>query len=451
MIAADLLDPRFIDENTVGFDEIRAALDAQSWEELEQASGTTRSEMEEFGAMVGRAQTAVFVWSMGITQHQFGADNVQAIINLGLSRGFVGRPRCGLMPIRGHSGVQGGAEMGAYATVFPGGGPINAENAQKFSDLWGFPVPSKVGLTAPEMIEAADRGELDVLICSGGNFREVLPDPAYSDEALGRIPLRVHMDIVVSQQMLTDPADTVLLLPVSTRYEMPGGVTETSTERRVIFSPEIPGPRIAEARPEWEILMEIAERARPEIADRIHFHDTAEIRRDIARSIPQYAGIEHLSREGDQFQWGGPHLCWGWKFDTPDGKAHFSSVTPPHVEVPEGMFLAATRRGKQFNSMVQGEKDSLNGTRRDAVLISGVDAARLGLRTGDAIRVTNDLGEMNGSVQIAPVLPGTLQLHWPEALVLIDRTKRAPAGVPDYNALVRVEPVNGKVAALAGQ
>ncbi|HLI41958.1 MAG TPA: FdhF/YdeP family oxidoreductase [Streptosporangiaceae bacterium] len=440
MIERDLVDRQFIGEHSAGFADVEQALAAQSWDELERLSGAARAEMEAFARMVGAARTAVFVWSMGITQHEFGADNVQAIINLGLSRGFVGRPGCGLMPIRGHSGVQGGAEMGAYSTVFPGGGPVNATNAEALSKLWGFEVPSSPGLIAPEMIDAAHQGNLDVLVSSGGNFLDVLPDPGYCREALGRIPLRVHMDIVLSSQMLVDPAETVLLLPAATRYEMPGGVTETSTERRVIFSPEIPGPRVGEARPEWEVFMEIAKRARPELAGLLHFDGTAAIRRDIARTIPAYAGIEHLAREGDQFQYGGPHLCWGWKFATPDGKAHFEPVTPPRVEVPEGSFLAATRRGKQFNSMVQGQRDGLTGADRDAVLISAADAARLGLANGDPVRVTNDLGTLSGRAYVAAVQPGTLQLHWPEAEVLIDRSRRAAAGVPDYNAVVRLEP-----------
>ena len=449
MIEAELVDRRFIDEHTSGFDSAAQALSQQSWEDLERLSGTSRAEMRSFGAMVGAAQTAVFVWSMGVTQHEFGADNVQAIINLGLSRGFVGRPRCGLMPIRGHSGVQGGAEMGAYSTVFPGGAAINRENAQSLGALWGFPVPEEPGLTAPQMIDAAHAGRLDVLVCSGGNFLEVLPDPAFSQRALGRIPLRVHLDVVLSGQMLVDPADTVLLLPVSTRYEMAGGVTETSTERRVIFSPEIPGPRIAEARPEWRVLMEIGERARPDLAGKLRYDGTPEIRRDIARTIPAYAGIDQLTQEGDQFQWGSPHLCWGWKFDTADGRAHFSLVTPPVLDVPDGMFLAATRRGKQFNSMVQGGVDGLNGAARDAVLISGHDASRLGFGNGEPVRVISEHGELVATVAVAPVQPGTLQLHWPEALALIDRTKRSPAGVPDYNALVRLERLNGGLAETA--
>ena len=99
------------------------------------------------------------------------------ILNLGLLKGYVGRDKCGLMPIRGHSGVQGGAEMGAYATAFPGGRPINAENASQLSRQYGFEIPAAPGITAPEMVEAAARGELDVLYCLGGNFLRTLPEP----------------------------------------------------------------------------------------------------------------------------------------------------------------------------------------------------------------------------------------------------------------------------------
>ena len=143
------------------------------------------------------------------------------------------------MPIRGHSGVQGGAEMGAYATALPGGLPVTRATAAALADQWGFPVPSRPGITAPEMVDAAAPGDLDVLWMSGGNFLDVLPDPPAVRAALEAVPLRVHQDVVVTSQMLVD-GDDVILLPVATRYEQEGGGTETTTERRVIFSPEIP-------------------------------------------------------------------------------------------------------------------------------------------------------------------------------------------------------------------
>lgn len=439
MIANGWVDQSFIERYTTGFEELKASLDAQSWEELERFSGASRDEMYAFAKMVGEAQKAVFVWSMGITQHECGEDNVRAIINLALSKGFVGREGCGLMPIRGHSGVQGGAEMGAYATVLPGGKPITPENAAQLSQVWGFEVPVTKGLIAPSMIDAAHEGQLDVLFSVGGNFLEVLPEPDYVEDALKRVPLRVHMDIVLSSQMLVEPGEMVVLLPATTRYEIPGGVTETSTERRVIFSPEIPGSRIGEARPEWEVFMELARRVQPDLASQLYFNGTPAIRQEIAQVIPQYAGIQHLQQAGDQFQYGGSHLCFGWNFPTPDGKARFAAVSHSKPELKEGYFLVATRRGKQFNSMVQERKDAITGAVREAVLISREDAQQLGLKDGDSVVLKNELGEFKGRVYTAPIKPGNLQVHWPEGNVLLDRKRRSLEGVPDYNALVRLE------------
>ena len=141
-----------------------------------------------------------------------------------------------------------------------------------------------------------------------------MPNPTYVDEALSRTPLRVHQDIVVSSQMLVDPGETVILLPAATRYEMPGGITQTSTERRIMFSPEIEGRRIGEARPEWEVYLDLARRVKPELADRLTFTGTQAIREEIARVVPMYDGIQHLRKTGDQVQYGGEHLCAGWNF-----------------------------------------------------------------------------------------------------------------------------------------
>jgi len=430
------VDRSFVEDRTTGFTEVEARLGERSWEELEATSGATCERMLEFARLIGEADRGVLVWSMGVTQHEHGEDNVRAIVNLGLARGWVGREGCGLMPIRGHSGVQGGAEMGCYSTALPGGLAVNEENAAALGERWGFAVPSAPGSTAPEMIDAAHARELDVLLSIGGNFLEVLPDPAHVREALSRVPLRVHYDIVLSSQMLVDPAETVLLLPATTRYEIPGGITETSTERRVILSPEVRGPRVAEARPEWEVVLELARRVRPERTEALSYAGgTRQLREEIARVVPLYAGIEKLEGGGDSFQYGGERYPSGAEFPTPDGKARFSAVAPPPPRPPDGLFAVSTRRGKQFNSMVQEQKDSITGAVRDAVMVSAADAERLGITDGDAVRLRSAHGEMSGRALIAPVAPGSLQVHWPEANSLLARDARSKeAGIPDYNA-----------------
>src|SRR2546429_7102769 len=259
---------------------------------------------------------------MGITQHAFGGDAVQMILNLGLTKGYVGRDKCGLMPIRGHSSVQGGAEMGAYATALPGGKPVNTQNAAALSALYGFPVPDWMGLTAPEMVEAGARGELDLLYCVGGNFLRTLPEPGYVRQALANVPMRVHQDIILTDQMFIEAKEEVLLLPAKTRYEQDDGGTETSTERRVMFSPEIPR-QVGEARAEWKILREIAVAVHPERAHLLACETGLKMREEIARVVPFYEGIQNLRDTGDAFQYGGQHLCAHLKFPTPDGNTPF--------------------------------------------------------------------------------------------------------------------------------
>jgi predicted molibdopterin-dependent oxidoreductase YjgC len=339
--------------------------------------------------------------------------------------------------------------MGAYATGFPGGLDQTDENARRLSELWGFDVPVAAGRTAPELVDAAGRGELDVLIAAGGNFLEVLPDPPQVERALARIPLRVHMDIVASPQMLVDPAETVVLLPATTRYEVPGGVTETSTERRVIFSPEVEGPRVPDARSEHWAFGELAARVRPELADKVRFDSTAAMRREIATVVPFYDGIQHLRAQGDSFQYGGPRLCGGWRFPTTDGRARFAAVVPPPTPAANGRLRLSTRRGKQFNSMVHERRDALTGALREAVLVAAQDAQRLGLADGDRVTVRSDHGSLAGHVLIAAVKPGNVQVHWPEGNTLLAADRRsAEAGIPDYNTWVELDP--GPLASQSG-
>ncbi len=447
LIENNWTDNDFIARHTTGFEELKASLQDQSWELLEAASGASREEMLRFARLLAEAKTAIFVWSMGITQHADGVSNVRSIVDLALSRGFIGKPKAGLVPIRGHSGVQGGAEVGCVPNQFPGGVAVDEAGAEKMRELWEFEVPTERGLNAVQMIEAAHEGQLDWFYISGGNFLETLPEPDFVREAIARVPVRIHQDIVLSPQMFVEPSDTVLLLPAQTRYEQRGGGTETSTERRILFSPEIPGRRIGEAKAEWEIPVLIAERAKPELAMRIHFDDGQAIRNEIACTVPTYDGIQHLRKTGDQIQWGGERLCETSdasgkstpKFATPDSRAKFSTIEI-QPEASDGKLRLSTRRGKQFNSMIQNRRDPLNGAVREDVLMNEADAARFGIADGDSILLRGEAGELQGCCRFAPIAPGNVQVHWPEGNVLVKRGVCDPeCGIPDYNSLVEIE------------
>ncbi len=433
LVAEGWIDREFVTRRTSGFEEAMTSVQQQDWELLERESGTTREEMRRFAAMLHAARGGIFVWSMGLTQHAHGVDTIRALINVALALGWLGREKAGLMPIRGHAGVQGGADVGCAPS-------LDEKQRARFEQVWGFELPRFVGRTAADMVGAAHRGEIDAFWITGGNFLETLPDPAAAAEALRRVGTRIHQDVVLSSMMLLEPKDSVVLFPATTRYESAGGGTETSTERRIIFSPEISGRRIGSSKPEWEVFGEVAARVKPEMGEKVRFRSSAQIREEIGKAVPLYAGIEKLAKEGDSFQWGGKRLFADGKFATDDGKARFSVVVPKERRAPAGMLYVSTRRGKQFNSMVQKAVDPLTGASRDGVLISQEDAARLGVREGEPIRLTSQHGTYTGVARIDKIKPGNLQVHWPEGNCLLSMEDiDVASGEPDYNAVVTVE------------
>ena len=441
VLALGAEDTEFIAEHTTGFDELKAKLDALSWEELEQISGTSRREMEWVGELFARAQSAVTVYSMGLTQHRFGTENVESVVNLHLSRGMIGRDFCGILPIRGHSGVQGGGECGVSPTTLPGGRKVSEEACAEMSELWGFEVPTMKGLSTVPMVKAAYAGEIDFLYNVGGNLLHTMPDPDRVAEAMGRVGMRIHQDIVVNASMLIDPGEVLILLPAQTRYEQRGGGTSTSTERRIRFSPEIPGhPQVGEARPEWEIPCQIVMTANPDLKDAFGYPDAQDIRNEMGETMPVYKGIETLRKAGDSVQWGGPHLCADGFKNMPEERARFTVLDPPSRLAPEGQWMLTTRRGKQFNSIIIKSKDHLQGGRdRDDLYMNPGDIANLGLSDGARVRVHNDHGEWHARLRSMPIKPGVVQAYWPECNPVIPLEMDPRSEEPDYNAAVHIE------------
>jgi molybdopterin-dependent oxidoreductase alpha subunit len=432
-------DEAFVRERTSGAQALRARLKATPFAELVEDSGVDEQEIRRFARLYQGAARAVFVYSMGLTQYEFGVDNVRMVVNLALARGMIGRPGTGVMPIRGHSGVQGSAECGADPEKLPGAVDLSHEHIARFETEWRHPIPHHKGLRAAELLDRSSSQGLDVLYLIGGNHLETMPDRKHARAALERVKLRVHQDIALNTSTLLDAAEAVLVLPGQTRYEQRSGGTSTSTERRIRFTPEIPGPRVREAKPEWEIPCLIGQALKPERAELFRYRDTAEIRAEMARLMPLYQGIEKLTREGDSVQWGGPRLGTN-DFPTPDGRAQFSVVRVPRVDVPLGQFLLTTRRGKQFNSMTYGASDPLTGGQaRDTILLDARDWAQLGIREGERVKVSSQAGSIEATAGAGPCRRGHAQGYWPECNALVGRKYDPASGEPDYNTAVRIE------------
>lgn len=442
--ARNQFDREFIGAHTNGFDALEASLDAHSYEELEAASGLKLADFERFADWYGTAKTSVLVYSMGLTQHRFGVQNVKSVVNLALCRGNIGRAKTGVVPIRGHSGVQGTAECGVDPDKYPGGVEISPETTATFEKHWGISLSGKKGLRAAHLLDKGGEWAIDFLYAMGGNYLDTMPDPVAAARALSRIKLRVHQDIVINTSALVEPemdGGEILILPAQTRYEQRGGGTSTNTERRIRYSPEIPGRRIGEAKPEWEIPALIGAALRPDKPELFAYADSQNVREEMGVTMPLYKGIETLREEGQWVQWGGERLGANGVFSNmPDGRAQFTAVEIPRVVIPEGQFFLASRRGKQFNSITWGQKDGITGEKtRNAIFFAEADATRLGLKQGTPVVLKNELGEMKGYCAIGPCRPGHLQAFWPECNVLVGRRYDPESGEPDYNAFVRVE------------
>ncbi|WP_273834448.1 FdhF/YdeP family oxidoreductase [Guptibacillus sedimenti] len=436
----------FVQKHVNGYEALKANVQLQSWEEIVRSSGIAKERIIELSLLLAKSQSAVFAWALGLTMHSFATDNISQVANLALLRGFLGKKNSGLMPFRGHSSVQGSGEMGADPFVLPGGG-FDANNIRRMEQVWGFELPKWqgdiVGVTLENIVLPEDHErKIKLYYLSGGNFLETMPDPDFIEKALSELDIRVHQDIILNTSTLVDAKEAVIVLPARTRYEQEGGGTSTSTERMVYFSPEIDGNQnqVEEARSEWKIYIDLAKRIKPETAHFVDFTTGQEIRDEIAIANPDYDGVQHLSKKGDVFQWGGAWLCEDGICPTSDGKGNLVSVEIPDLGKKEGQFIVTSRRGKQFNSMVYKETDPFNKAERYDVLMNAKDASRLSITEGEGIVVYNGFGVFQGKAKFVDIASGNLEVHFPEGNFLLPRGRYEKyAGIPDYNITVTVE------------
>ncbi|MGO1922437.1 MAG: FdhF/YdeP family oxidoreductase [Jeotgalicoccus sp.] len=436
----------FVNEHVNNYEELKENVQSQSWDEIIKSSGIDKERIIELSNSLAKAKTGVMVWALGLTMHKHATDNISQVSNLALLRGWLGGKNKGLMPLRGHSSVQGSGEMGADPFSLPGG-DYNDENRPRIEDLWNFKLPQWPGDTVGVTIENAmlpedNERKLKLYYMSGGNFLETMPDPDFVKDALQNLDIRVHQDIILNTSTLLDAKETVVVLPAKTRYEQDGGGLSTSTERMIYFSPEIEGNRnrIAEARSEWQIYVDLAKRVKPEESHLIDFQSGQEIRDEIAKANPQYDGVQHLKKAGDVYQYGGAWLCEGGVCPTPDGRGNLITMDIPDNNKKAGEFKLLMRRGKQFNSMVYGDQDSFNNMGRYDILVSENDARREGLENGEAVVLYNKNGVFQGFVYYAAIKDGNIGVQFPEGNFLVEKgIYESFVEMPDYVTDVKME------------
>ncbi len=430
------LENEYVQRYTEGWAAVRQDIETTSWEDLCGVSGVSREEITSATELLVRARRGIFCWAMGLTHHSNGVDNVLGLANLALARGWLGQPGSGLLPIRGHSNVQGVGSVGVAPALKKG----FAEKLEKLYDLGPIPEP---GMDTFRSIEAAAKGKIRSAFLLGGNLFASNPDRTWAARALARIRTTVHVSTKLNEGHVHGRSRTVLILPALARDEETQTTTQESMFNLVRLS-EGGSPALSpEMRSEVEIIASLAERILP--PDRFDWsalRSHRQLRHAISQIVPGYDAIRRIDEpDGGEFQIDGRTFHQPI-FETPGGKATFHVTRLPDLEMKRDEFRMMTVRSEgQFNTVVYEEEDLYRGnTRRDVVMLADADARRLGVREGNRVRVITEAGDMEVTVAIVDIRPGNLAMYYPEANTLVPKRIDARSGTPAFKSVVaRIE------------
>ncbi len=396
ILTEGLIDEKFIRERTENFEAVKEVLLQYTPEKAEKISGVPAEKIIQAARIYGGSKASAIFFSMGITQHTTGTDNVQAIANLAMMTGNIGRPGTGVNPLRGQNNVQGACDMGALYNVFPGYAKVNDDvSRSKFEKFWQTKLPKDGGLSVVEIFNAAASGSIKGLYIMGENPMISDPDAGHVEEALSKLDFLVVQDIFLSET--AQFADIVL--PGAAFAERNG--TFTNTERRVqLINPAVKPP--GEAREDWRIIADVS----TALGYPMNYNSSSEILREINQVVSTYAGItpERLA-PGQGIQWpcpdvehpGTPILHVG-KFTR--GKGHFYPVDfkppqeEPDIEYP--LVLTTGRLLNQFHTgtMVRRSPGIDEIFAVASVEINPKDAVKYEIENGDEITLATRRGKI---------------------------------------------------------
>jgi molybdopterin-dependent oxidoreductase alpha subunit len=428
------VDDVFVSDHASGWEEYRTSIETMTWDDIVAGSGVSRDTVDQVGDLYGRANRAIFAWAMGITHHANGVENVQSIANLAMTRGMLGRPGSGLLPIRGHSNVQGIGSVG----VTPA---LKAAVLEALGTKLGITTPTTPGLDTMGCIVGSHEGRLKVGVSLGGNLFGSNPDASYAARALQSLDLVVYLSTTLNTGHILGRGKETIVLPVLARDEEPQATTQESMFNYVRLSAGGP-PRHAGPRSEVAVIADLGERIdRNEVLawEAMRRHGT--IRAAISNVIPGYSAIGDVDQTKEEFHIEG-RTFHRPSFATDDGRARFHVVALPRARGGNGQLRLMTVRSEgQFNTVVYEDEDPYRGQdRRDVILLSSVDIGRLGLRVDQEVTVTGEAGLLKGIlVRETDITPGNAVMYYPEANVLLPRTVDPASQTPAFKgSLVEV-------------
>ncbi len=425
------LDTAFIEAHTEGFEAYRADLEQTEWASLTSACGLSQADIEALAADYARAERAVFAWGMGITHHRNGVDNVEAIANLALLRGMLGKPSAGLLPLRGHSNVQGIGTIGVK--------PVLSDDVlAALESHFDLTLPRSAGLDTLACLRAADEGDMDAALLMGGNLYAATPDSNFAQRALDRIGFKLYLTTTLNQGHIHGMEQSEsMILPVTARDEEPQSTTQESMFNYVRLS-DGGIRRLTNVRSEVAILADLGKRLLP--TGPLDFSAMGEherVRSAIAATVPGMEALAEIGTTRQEFTIGG-RLLKTPTFNPPSGKARFQVHTLPPARQSDYPFtLASIRSEGQFNSIIYEESDSYRGTeQRWCVLVGPEDRARLKLKSGDRATLRSAHGVMENLLVYPFNLPaGSLLAYYPEANILIGTEQDPRSQTPAFKSV----------------
>jgi molybdopterin-dependent oxidoreductase alpha subunit len=431
------IDRDFIDRATEGFEPFREHIERASWSAIERDSGVPRQTIHRFADIYSSSRNAVFGWTMGITHHLHGVSNVRAIVNLALLRGMVGREHAGLLPIRGHSNVQGMGSVGVAPS-------LKQQVLDRLESLLKVKLPTQPGLDTMACMQAADASRMRSAVCLGGNLFGSNPDAAFAQRAIGKLDLIAYLSTTLNTGHVRGRARETLILPVRARDEE-GPTTQESMFNFVRLSDG--GPARYEG-PRSEVAV-IAEMGRRVLGDRapadwLKLHECMNVRQIIAQVIPGFEPLATIDSSKEEFQIAG-RTIHAARFATPTGKAQFAAVPlPAGAETNGELRLMTIRSEGQFNTVVYEEEDVYRGQeRRDVILMHSDDIERLGFQADQAVTVRSAVGAMHG-IRVRPfdIRAGNAAMYYPEANALVPTTTDPDSKTPAFKSVpITIEPL----------
>ncbi len=426
-------DEKFLQESCDGAEEWLARLAEVTWEEILEKSGLTKSEIDDMADRYAKAKNVVFSWTMGITHHEHGVQNVQAIANLALLRGMVGRPKAGLMPIRGHSNVQGIGSVG-------GTPKLKDAIFERLESEYGLSLPTTIGKDTLECMESAHAGEMNFGFCLGGNLYGSNPDSVYAAEALSRSGMLVFLSTTLNTGHAHGLADETIILPVLARDEEPQPTTQESMFNYVRLS-DGGKPRHEGPKSEVEVVAEMCKRvlAADGPLDWDSMRDTGRIRDAISKVVPGWQAIKDIATTKKEFQIGG-RTFHRPEFNTPSKKAKLHChELPPLKGSGDELRLMTVRSEGQFNTVVYEEHDLYRGIdRRDVILLHPSDISRLGLSEDQRVTISSSTGTLDNILvrSFEEIRSGNALMYYPEANVLVARRPDPQSKTPAFKGVV---------------